>query len=485
MNQTTSMRQEYLKYRTRRQFFRDCGVGVGSLALASLLDERLFAKPQAADPLAPKPSHFAGKAKHIIYLHMAGAPSTLDLFDYKPALNKLNGQPCPESYIRGQQFAFIKGTPKLLGSPHHFEKHGQSGQVMSDILPHLATVADELCIIRSMHTDQFNHAPAQLFVHTGSPRLGRPGMGAWLSYGLGTLNRNLPSFVVLVSGTAAPDGGASLWGSAFLPTIHQGVQMRSQGEPVLFLTNPTGMDAHDRRKSLDTLKALNHLQLDAVGDPEILTRINQYEMAYRMQTSVPEIMDIAKEPKYVHDLYGTKPGEKAFANNCLLARRLVESGVRFVQLYHWGWDSHGESKGNDLRYGLVDRCKETDQAIAGLIKDLKRRGLLDSTLIVWGGEFGRTPMNEERDGSKWLGRDHHQHTFCVWLAGGGVKPGITYGTTDELGYHVAEDGVHVHDFQATILHLMGLDHERLTYRFQGRDYRLTDVHGNVVKKFVA
>jgi hypothetical protein len=480
-----NLHTEYLKYRTRRQFFKDCGVGVGSLALASLLDERLFAKPQGENPLAPKPSHFAPRAKHIIYLHMAGAPSTLDLFDYKPTLNKLNGQPCPESYIRGQQFAFIKGTPKLLGSPHHFAQRGQSGQVMSDILPHLATVADELCIIRSMHTDQFNHAPAQLFVHTGSPRLGRPGMGAWLSYGLGTLNRNLPSFVVLVSGTAAPDGGASLWGSAFLPTIHQGVQMRSQGEPVLFLSNPAGMDGQDRRKSLDTLKALNQLQLDAVGDPEILTRINQYEMAYRMQTSVPEIMDIAKEPKHIHDLYGTKPGEKAFANNCLLARRLVESGVRFVQLYHWGWDSHGESKGNDLRYGLVDRCKETDQAIAALIKDLKRRGLLDSTLIVWGGEFGRTPMNEERDGSKWLGRDHHQHTFCVWLAGGGVKAAMTYGLTDDLGYHVVEDGVHVHDLQATILHLMGLDHERLTYRFQGRDYRLTDVHGKVVKQIVA
>jgi hypothetical protein len=479
--------QEYLKYRTRRQFFKDCGVGVGSLALASLLDGNLLAdaKPQGADPLSPREPHFPAKAKSIIYLHMAGAPSTLDLFDYKPDLIKLNGQPCPESYIRGQQFAFIKGTPKLLGTPHKFAKHGKSGQMMSEILPHLTTVADDLCIIRSMHTDQFNHAPAQLFVHTGSPRLGRPGMGAWLSYGLGTLNRNLPSFVVLVSGTAAPDGGASLWGSAFLPTIHQGVQLRSQGDPVLFLSNPDGMTGKDRRRSLDTLEALNRLQLDAVGDPEILTRINQYEMAYRMQTSVPEIMDISKEPKYVHDQYGTKLGEKAFSNNCLLARRLVESGVRFVQLYHWGWDSHGESKGNDLRYGLVDRCKETDQPISALINDLKRRGLLDSTLIVWGGEFGRTPMNEERNGSKWLGRDHHQHTFCVWLAGGGVKAGQTYGTTDELGYHVAEDGVHVHDLQATILHLMGLNHERLTYRFQGRDYRLTDVFGKVVKKIVA
>ncbi len=480
-----NFRDEILKHRTRRQFFKDCTAGVGTLALASLLNDNLFAAPKADDPLAPRKPHFPARAMNVIFLHMAGAPSTLDLFDYKPKLNELNGKPCPDSYIRGQQFAFIKGTPKLLGTPHTFAKYGQSGQELSSILPHLSKVADDLCIIRSMHTDQFNHAPAQLFVHTGSPRLGRPGMGCWASYGLGTENRNLPSFVVLVSGTAAPDGGASLWGSGFLPTIHQGVQLRSQGDPVLFLSNPAGMDAEGRRKSLDTLKALNELQLDRVGDPEIQTRIAQYEMAYRMQTSVPEVMDIAKEPKHVHELYGTKPGQKAFSNNCLLARRLVESGVRFVQLYHWGWDSHGESQGNDLRYGLVSRCQETDQPIAALIKDLKQRGLLESTLIVWGGEFGRTPMNEERNGSKWIGRDHHQHTFCYWLAGGGVKAGLTYGTTDDLGYHVAEDPVHVHDLQATILHLLGLDHEKLTYRFQGRDYRLTDVHGSVVTKILA
>jgi hypothetical protein len=479
--------QEYLKYRTRRQFFKDCGVGVGGLALASLLDDRLFAKPTGDDdPLAPRKPHFAAKAKHIIYLHMAGAPSTLDLFDYKPKLNELNGKDCPQSYIRGQQFAFItRAKPRLLGSPHKFAKHGKSGQVMSNILPHLATVADDLCIIRSMHTDQFNHAPAQLFVHTGSPRLGRPGMGAWLSYGLGTANSNLPSFCVLVSGTAAPDGGASLWGSGFLPTVHQGVQLRSQGDPVLFLSNPKGMDAADRRRSLDTLNALNKLQLDAVGDPEILTRMRQYELAYRMQTSVPEVMDISKEPTRVQEAYGAKPGQKLFANNCLLARRLVESGVRFVQLYHWGWDSHGESQAGDLRHGLVQRCKETDQPISALLKDLKQRGLLEHTLVVWGGEFGRTPVNEERGGSKWLGRDHHQHTFTMWLAGAGVKAGYTHGVTDELGYHVAEDGVDVHDLQATLLHLFGLDHEKLTYRFQGRDYRLTDVHGKVVKKILA
>jgi uncharacterized protein (DUF1501 family) len=481
-----NLRDELLKLRTRRQFFRACGVGVGTLGLASLLNPSLFAaEPPGVDPLAPKKPHFPAKAKSIIYLHMAGAPSTLDLFDHKPKLNELNNQPCPESYFKGQQFAFIKGHPKLLGSPHTFEKRGKSGQVISNILPHLHTVADELCIVRSMFTDQFNHAPAQLFVHTGSPRLGRPGMGAWLSYGLGSENRNLPAFVVLVSGTANPDGGASLWGSGFLPTIHQGVQLRSQGDPVLFLSNPEGMDAEGRRRSLDALDKLNKLQLEAVGDPEIATRIAQYEMAYRMQTSVPEVLDIGKETKETLDAYGAKPGQKAFANNCLLARRLVEKGVRFVQLYHWGWDSHGESQGNDLRFGLVDRCRETDQPIAALIKDLKQRGLLDSTLIVWGGEFGRTPMNEERNGSKWLGRDHHQHCFTIWMAGGGVKAGCTHGSTDELGYYVAEDGVHVHDLQATILHLFGLDHERLTYRFQGRDYRLTDVFGKVVKPLLA
>ena len=482
-----NLHQEILAYQTRRLFFKDCGVGLGALALASLLDERLLAggAGPGADPLAPKQPHFPAKARRVIFLHMAGAPSTLDLFDHKPKLKQLNGQPCPESYIRGQQFAFIKGRPRLLGSPHRFARHGKSGQLMSNILPHLATVADDIAIVRSLHTDQFNHAPAQLFVHTGSPRLGRPGMGAWLSYGLGTENRNLPSFVVLVSGTAAPDGGASLWGSGFLPTIHQGVQLRSQGDPVLFLSNPKGMDRQGRRRSLDALKALNELQLETVGDPEILTRINQFEMAYRMQTSVPAIMDISKEPAHVHRMYGTRPGQKAFSNNCLLARRLVESGVRFVQLYHWGWDSHGESKGNDLRYGLVQRCQETDQAVAALIKDLKARGLFDSTLVIWGGEFGRTPMNEERNGSKWLGRDHHQHAYTMWLAGGGVKRGFAMGATDDLGYHVVEDAVHVHDLQATILHLLGLDHEKLTYRFQGRDYRLTDVHGNVVKKLLA
>jgi Protein of unknown function (DUF1501) len=484
-----NLNPELLLARTRRHFLRDCGAGIGSVALASLLNDKLFAaeSPEAsqASPLAPKMPHFPAKAKSVIYLHMAGAPSVLDLFDFKPKLNELNGKPCPESYYKGQQFAFLKGVPKLLGSPHKFARHGQSGQVLSALLPNLASVADDITVIRSMYTDQFNHAPAQLLLHTGSPRLGRPGMGAWASYGLGTENNDLPSFVVLISSPIAPDGGSSLWGAGFLPTIHQGVQLRSQGEPVLFLNNPDGMSSGQRRQSLDTLNALNKMHLDSVGDPEIQTRIHQFEMAYKMQTSVPAVMDIAKEPKKVLEMYGANPGQRSYANNCLLARRLVESGVRFVQLYHWGWDHHGESQGTDIRYALVDRCKETDRANAALITDLKRLGLLDSTLIVWGGEFGRTPMNEERDGSKWLGRDHNQTAFSIWMAGGGVKPGLSLGATDELGYHAVEDRVHIHDLQATILHLLGLNHEKLTYRFQGRDYRLTDVHGNVVKQLLA
>jgi hypothetical protein len=481
-----NIREEVLKARTRRQLFKDSVAGLGAIALLSLENERLFAAaPESGNPLRPKAPHFTPRAKNIIYLHMAGAPSTIDLFDYKPKLNELSGRFCPESYIRGQQFAFIKGKPKLLGSPHKFARRGKSGQIISDVLPQLATVADDIAIIRSMYTDQFNHAPAQLFVHTGSARPGRPSMGSWLSYGLGTENRNLPSFVVLVSGTAAPDGGASLWGSAFLPTVHQGVQLRSSGDPVLFLSNPAGMNLAQRRRSIEKIQALNQIHLESVGDPEIATRIAQYEMAYKMQSSVPELMDIAHEPRWVHAMYGTRPGQKAFANNCLLARRLVESGVRFVQLYHWGWDQHGNDQSNDIRYGLVNRCRETDQPIAALIKDLKQRGLFDETLLVWGGEFGRTPMNEERNGSKWLGRDHNQHAFTIWMAGGGVKGGYSYGATDDLGYHAVENRMHVHDLQATILHLVGLDHTRLTYRFQGRDFRLTDVSGNVVKDLIS
>jgi len=476
---------------TRRQFLGKSAVGIGSVALASLLNERLLAgnaKGAAAtteDSMAPKRPHFAPRARRAIYLHMAGSPSQLDLFDYKPKLIELNGQNCPESIYKKERFAFIKGVPKMLGTPHTFRKHGQSGIELSNLLPHLGTVADELCVIRSMQTDQFNHAPAQLFLHTGAPRQGRPGMGAWLTYGLGTEGQDLPGFVVLVSGGKTPDGGASLWGSGFLPTVYQGVQCRSQGDPVLYVSNPPGMNAGTRRRSLDALKDLNDMQVKKVGDPETLTRIAQYELAYRMQTSVPELMEIAKEPDEVHKLYGTEPGKLSFANNCLLARRLLERGTRFVQVFHWGWDQHGDSKDNDILNGLGRQCAQTDQACAALIKDLKQRGMLDDTLVIWGGEFGRTPMNEERNGSKFLGRDHHPHAFTMWMAGGGVKGGVTWGETDEFGYRVARDKVHVHDLQATILQCFGLEHTKLTYRFQGRDYRLTDVHGEVVQGILA
>jgi hypothetical protein len=397
----------------------------------------------------------------------------------------MNGQPCPESIYKKERFAFIKGVPKMLGTPHQFNRHGQGGIELSSLLPHLATVADDITVVRSMHTDQFNHAPAQIFLHTGSPRQGRPGMGAWLTYGLGCESQNLPAFVVLVSGGKTPDGGASLWGSGFLPTVYQGVQCRSQGDPVLYVSNPPGMDDAGRRRSLNALKDLNELQLREVGDPETLTRIAQYELAYRMQASVPELMDLSGEPEHVKALYGIEPGKVSFANNCLLARRLIERGVRFVQLYHWGWDQHGNEKDNDLFDGLGRQCRQTDQASTALVKDLKQRGLLDDTLVIWGGEFGRTPMNEERNGSKFLGRDHHPHAFSLWMAGGGVRRGLTYGETDELGYFVARDKVHVHDLQATILHCFGLNHEKLTHRFQGRDYRLTDVFGEVVHGLLA
>ena len=417
---------------------------------------------------------------------MAGGPSQLDLFDYKPKLQELNGKDCPESLFKKERFAFIKGVPKMLGTPHTFQRHGKSGAELSELLPHLATVVDDIAIVKSMHTDQFNHAPAQLFLHTGAPRQGRPSMGAWLTYGLGSESRDLPAFVVLVSGGKTPDGGSSLWGSGFLPTVYQGIQCRSQGDPVLYVSNPPGMSPQLRRRSLDAIRDLNELQLRDVHDPETMTRISQYELAYRMQTSVPEIMQIDKEPKAIHELYGTEPGKVSFANNCLLARRLLERGTRFVQIFHWGWDQHGDSKENDIRDGLARQTKQTDRACTALIKDLKQRGLLEDTLIVWGGEFGRTPMNEDRTKNKdLLGRDHHPHAFTIWMAGGGIKPGISYGTTDEFGYHVAENQVHIHDLQATILHCLGLDHTKLTYRFQGRDFRLTDVYGEVVDGLLA
>ncbi len=475
---------------TRRHFFRESQAGLGAIALASLLSKDA---PAAApdnqgvvNPLAPRPPMFPAKAKRVIYLHLTGSPPHLDLFDYKPELVKHDGEPCPDSFLKGKRFAFTSGVPKLLGTPRKFAQYGKNGVWMSDALPHLQTVADDLCVIRSMNTDQFNHAPAELLLYTGSPRSGRPSMGTWVTYGLGSENENLPGFVVLISSGVQPNGGKSSFGSGFLPSVYQGVQCRSQGDPVLYASDPAGMDRPLRRASLDALRDLNEIQERELGHPETATRIAQYELAYRMQASVPEVMDISREPKEVLEAYGAQPGASSFANNCLLARRLVEDGVRFVQLFDWGWDFHGTGAGEDIRDGLTKKCATMDRPAAALIKDLKQRGLLDDTLIVWGGEFGRTPFREGRtSGGSVLGRDHFPDCYTMVLAGGGVKGGIMHGESDELGFSVARDKVHVHDLQATILHLLGLDHEKLTYRFQGRDYRLTDVHGKVVREIIA
>jgi len=469
---------ESLRRETRRHFFKQAGFGIGAMALSSLFEESVTAQ-------AKKAPHYAAKAKNIIFLFMAGGPSQVDLFDPKPKLNQYDNQPIPDELVKGERFAFIKGTPLCLGSPFKFKQHGQSGAVLSEILPNLAKHADRIAIVRSMHTTQFNHAPAQIFINTGHQIIGRPSLGSWLLYGIGSENRDLPGFVVMLSGEADPDGGKALWSSGFLPTVFQGVEFRSKGEPVLFVSNPEGVNVQSRRSTLDALKDLNGIREDQTGDPEIATRIEAYELAFRMQTSVPELIDISGEPKQIHELYGTEPGVKSFANNCLLARRLVERGVRFVQLYHRGWDTHGNSVGSDIAVKLPDLCMQTDKAISALLTDLGNRGLLDETLVVWGGEFGRTPMNEKRNGSNLMGRDHHPRAFSVWLAGAGIKKGITIGQTDEFGYNIVEDAVDVHDLHATILHLMGLDHTKLTYRFQGRDFRLTDVEGKVVKKILA
>lgn len=460
---------------TRRTFFKQIGYGIGGIALSNLFLENLAVA--ATQTVAPK-------AKNVIYLFMAGAPSQIDLFDYKPTLIKYDHQPCPEELIKGERFAFIQGTPKLLGSPHKFEQVGQSGQWVSELLPHFKTIADDVTVIRSMHTDQFNHAPAQILMNTGFQQPGRPALGSWLSYGLGSANKDLPGFVVLISGSN-PDGGKACYSSGFLPTIHQGVEFRSQGEPVLFVDNPEGVPSDVRRETLDALRDLNQAEYKNKLDPEIETRISQYELAYRMQTSVPELMDLKGETPATMEAYGAEPGKKSFGNNCLLARRLVERGVRFVQLYHRGWDTHGASEGEDIKHGLVDRCRETDQAATALVKDLKQRGLLDETLVIWGGEFGRTPMNEGRGNSPYPGRDHHPKAFTMWMAGGGIKAGASIGQTDELGYNVVEDAVSVHDLHATILHLMGIDHTRLTYKHMGRQFRLTDVYGEVQDKLLA
>lgn len=486
-------RLEHYRLLTRRHFLGRCSLGVGGLALASLLGEALggsaSANALAGDgPLDPKSPLFVPRARRVIYMHMAGSPPQQDLFDFKPRLTELNGQPCPASLLETERFAFIKGHPKILASPYKFQRHGSSGAWVSELLPHFSQVVDDVLFIRSMHTSEFNHAPAQLFLYSGAPRPGRPSMGSWAVYGLGTENQNLPGFVVLVSGGNNPDAGKSVWGSGFLPSVYQGVQCRSSGDPVLYVSDPPGMSRDLRRRGLDALREMNELEHIRSGDPETLTRIEQYELAFRMQMAVPEVMNIADEPKHVLDAYGAQLGASggaSFANNCLLARRLIEQGVRFVQLFDWGWDTHGTGRSDDIIHQLPLKCRQVDQPMTALLRDLKQRGLLDDTLVVWSGEFGRTAMNEERNGSTFLGRDHHPHCFTIWMAGGGVRAGHVHGETDEFGYRIVKAPVHVHDLQATILHLLGLDHERLVYRYQGRDFRLTDVHGRVVHDLLA
>ncbi|MDA0807197.1 MAG: DUF1501 domain-containing protein [Planctomycetota bacterium] len=458
---------------SRRAFLNSCGIGFGGMALASMLHDDV-------DAALGQP-HFAPKAKHVIYLHMIGAPSHLDLYDEKPELKKRHNEPCPPEVTKDRDFAFIGKTSTLAGSPWKFSQHGESGQTLSELLPHIGEVADDIAVIRSLHNEEINHAPAQMFLHSGFGRGGRPSFGSWVTYGLGSENKDLPGYVVLLSGPAG-GAGTSMWSSGFLPSVHQGIQFRSQGDAVLFLSSPEGQSQTDRRRVLDTLGQLNQEQFQATGDPEIETRIKQYELAFRMQASVPELMEIGGESKATLESYGAQPGKASFANNCLLARRLVERGVRLVELYDSDWDHHG---GIETR--LPAKCKETDRPIAALIKDLKQRDLLKDTLIVWGSEFGRTPLRQGGNAKdKGLsGRDHHKDAFTMWLAGGGIKGGVSYGRSDDLGMDVAENGVHVHDLNATILHLLGMDHERLTYRYQGREFRLTDVEGKVVHDIIA
>ncbi len=485
-------RESALRALTRRHFFSRCGVGLGSIALASLLRPNsalaaAAASGSAIQPLAPKPTHFRPRAKNVIYLFMAGGPSQLELFDHKPRLIQLNGQPIPDSYLTGKRFAFMdssfKNRSTLLGSRRAFRQHGQSGMWVSELFPHIATIVDDAAFIRTCATDVFNHAPAKLFMNTGSAQFGRPSMGAWITYGLGNEADNLPGFVVLQSGPRGPRGGAVNWASGFLPSTYQGVPLRSQGEPILNLANPADVDSAQQRRALNTIKELNLQHLVETGDPEIATRITAYEMAYQMQTSAPEAMDLRGETATTLGLYGVDPAQPSFARNCLLARRLVERGVRFVQLYHTNWDSHG-GPGENLETDFEKVCHQVDQGSAALVKDLKARGMLDDTLVIWGGEFGRTPMGENREKT---GRNHHIEAFTLWFAGGGVQPGLILGETDELGFGPASlvDRVHVHDVHATVLHLLGIDHQKLTYPFQGRDFRLTDVAGELVTKLLA
>jgi uncharacterized protein (DUF1501 family) len=488
---------EVLTSRTRRHFLRDSAMALGTVALSMLDGDGARAATTAgsaghpadpvADPFLPKAGHFAPRAKNVIFLSMSGGPPHLDLLDYKPELVRRDGEDCPESLTKGKQFAFTSGTPKLLGTRQKFAQHGASGAWFSQALPNLAAIADELAIVNSVWTEQFNHGPAELLLYTGFPRAqGRASLGSWVTYGLGSENRDLPGYIVFVSGRSLPSAGKVAWGSGFLPSVYQGVQCRTGGDPVLYLSDPAGMDRGLRRASLDALAELNQIEAERLGQPETITRIAQYEMAYRMQSVVPDTMDISQEPAHVLAAYGAQPGAPTFANNCLLARRLVERGVRFVQLFDWGWDFHGTNPGEEIEAGLIKRCQSMDQPVAALIRDLKQRGMLDDTLVVWTGEFGRTPFREGRtkDG-KLLGRDHHPFSNSMFMCGGGLKRGVTHGATDELGWAPVEKPVHPHDLQATILHLLGLDHTRLTYRFQGRDFRLTDVRGEVINDLLA
>ncbi|MEQ8848911.1 DUF1501 domain-containing protein [Botrimarina sp.] len=461
--------------RSRRWFLQECGVGLGAIALGSLLGKEAAAA-SAADPLAARTPPLPARAKNVILLFMGGGPSQFEMWDYKPTLARLDGTLPPAELLEGYRSAFINPSSKLLGPRYKFSPAGGAGLHVSELLPHTAKVLDDLCVVRSATTDAFNHAPAQLFMQTGSQQFGRPSFGAWSVYGLGSESQDLPAFVVFNSGKKGPSAGAANWGSGFLPTVYSGVEFRSVGDPVLYLSSPDGLTRDLERRTVDAVNAVNRQNLDAVGDPEIATRINSYEMAYRMQASAPEAVDLAAEPQHVLDAYGAKPGEPSFANNCVLARRLVERGVRFVQLFHESWDQHG-----NLKRDLEQNCLDTDRASAALVTDLKQRGMLEDTLVIWCGEFGRTPMVEGGDD----GRDHHPNAFTMWMAGGGTKPGLVYGETDELGFNVADKPVHVHDLHATLLRLLGFDHERLTYRFQGRDFRLTDVHGHVVEDLLA
>ncbi len=466
---------------TRRQFLHNAGrISLGAIALQSLLG-RSSAKP-ALEPrlnlLAPRVPPNPAKAKAVIYLSMSGAPPSLDMFDWKPELAKLNMQDCPASFTAGERFAFIKGTPKLLGSPYKFAQYGKAGHWVSELLPETARIVDDLCFVHSMSTDQFNHAPAELMIYTGQMRAGGASIGSWTTYGLGSENQDLPGFVALLSGGSDPTGGKACWGNGFLPGVYQGVQCRSVGDPILYTGNPDGMSRQMRRDTLDALRTINEEEATLFGDPETVTRINQYELAYRMQASVPDAFDISKEPRGILEMYGAEPGKGSFANNCLLARRLIEKGVRFVQLFDWGWDIHGTGAHDDLITKFPAKCLETEKAWSALVADLKQRGMLEDVLVIWGGEFGRTPMNEARGGSKFLGRDHHPHCFTMWFAGGGIKPGIKFGQTDEIGYHITQDKVTVRDLQATVLKILGLDPYHFTYPFMGLDNRLIGPAGD-------